>query len=137
MSFPHLIPVRAVQLQYWVQHLQFLSFRSTVPLVFMGLLTLSPITLADGKPEAVWIDVRSYEEHSQDAISGDLNIPFNVIADEIEMEIEDKERPIKLYCVIGKRSAKAKETLENLGYKNVECIGSIEQARIARGIFPN
>ena len=136
MSLSHLLRVRIVQLQYWLTHLRYLPIRPMILLVFTGLLTLSPMSLADNHAEPVWIDVRSYEEHAQDAIKGDLNIPFNVIADEIEMEVEDKTRPINVYCVIGKRSAKAKQVLEDLGYQNVTCIGSIEQARIARGLFP-
>jgi phage shock protein E len=84
--------------------------------------------LESGKSTLI-IDVRTPEEYSSGHIDGAINIPLNVIANEIGNYTKDKSRKIFLYCRTGSRSGQALEILKNLGYTNAENIGGYEQAR--------
>lgn len=82
--------------------------------------------------EAIWIDVRTQEEWNVDHIEGLPLLPHGTIATEIAKLNLDKDAPIKLYCRSGNRAGIAKQTLEELGYSNVENVGTIDDARRAR-----
>lgn len=81
--------------------------------------------------EAVWIDVRSAAEFSGGAVEGAINIPHNVIADEIAKVAADKNTQINLYCRSGRRAGWAMETLNQLGYSKVTNYGGYEAASAA------
>ena len=71
-----------------------------------------------GNKDVAIIDVRTSGEFSRGAIMGSINIPVDVIRQQIEAAIPDKEKTIYLYCLSGSRSETAAYILEGLGYTN-------------------
>ena len=59
------------------------------------------------------IDVRTKEEFNSSHIKDAINIPYNEIDENIDL---DKNKIIFVYCYSGGRSTKAAETLSKLGY---------------------
>lgn len=60
------------------------------------------------------VDVRTKEEYASGHVVDAINIPY----DEIDKDTElDKEKTIIIYCRSGKRSGIAYNTLKNLGYE--------------------
>ncbi len=70
--------------------------------------------------DCVLIDVRSLDEHHSGTIPNALSIPHDKITENLSQIPRDKE--VVLFCRSGNRSAKAKETLLNLGYQNIRDI---------------
>ena len=60
------------------------------------------------------VDVRTPEEYDESHIKSAINIPYDAIDENINL---DKSKTIMVYCKSGKRSAIAAETLIKLGYK--------------------
>ena len=52
-------------------------------------------------------------------------IPNEVIADEAEKTLKDKDQLILVYCRSGRRSKEAAQKLVDLGYTNVKEFGGI------------
>ncbi|MGD8733964.1 MAG: rhodanese-like domain-containing protein [Gammaproteobacteria bacterium] len=86
--------------------------------------------LARGLEEdAVLIDVREPEEHAAERIPGSVNIPRGILEAEVEPrpelggvtapELQDRDRPIYLYCRSGGRSALAADSLQQMGFSRV------------------
>lgn len=67
------------------------------------------------------IDVRTEEEYESGHIPTAINIPFDVIAD--NLPTEDRDSLIVLYCRTGNRSGAAERTLRSLGFTNVVNFG--------------
>lgn len=63
--------------------------------------------------EYVIIDVRTKEEYDESHIKDAINIPYDEINENIEIE---KDKIIFVYCKSGNRSNIAYNTLNNLGY---------------------
>ncbi len=97
---------------------------------FSGQAIDAPV-LAEGqsKPTGIWIDVRTSEEFSQGYLEGAVNVPVQVIADEIYKVTVDLEAPIYVYCRSGNRSRKAAEILHQKGYKNIVNYGGYEELK--------
>lgn len=74
----------------------------------------------------LWIDVRTPEEFAQGHIKGSINIPYEIIGEEIAGVTRDIDRDIRVYCRSGRRSGVAKDTLNGLGYENVINEGGYE-----------
>lgn len=74
---------------------------------------------------AILIDVRTIAEYSSGHLDGAKNIPVEVIAEQIESEISDKDTKIVVYCRSGNRSATAGQTLIDMGYTNVYDLGAM------------
>lgn len=68
------------------------------------------------------IDVRTKEEYEESHIKGAINIPYNEINKDSNI---DKDKIIFVYCRSGNRSNKAYGTLKELGYE-VYDLGAIE-----------
>lgn len=75
--------------------------------------------------DVVILDVRDKEEYDSGHIENALNIPVENIKD-VEDEVVDKNKTILVYCLSGKRSAKASKQLVDLGYINVYDFGGIQ-----------
>lgn len=76
-------------------------------------ITLDNIKEIVENKEYVIIDVRTKEEYKEGHIKDSINIPYNEIDKNIEI---DKEKIIFVYCRSGSRSKIAQETLTQLGY---------------------
>ena len=98
--------------------------------VTLVVLCFSPALYA----EEVWIDVRSALEHNVDNIEGDVRISHEEIVQKVNAQFPDKDTEIRLYCRSGARAGKAMAALEQAGYRDVKNIGSIGEARQARGL---
>jgi len=62
----------------------------------------------------VIVDVRTKDEYDTGHVKDSINIPVESINENVNL---DKSKTIIVYCRSGKKSASAKETLTNLGYK--------------------
>lgn len=69
--------------------------------------------------DIILLDVRSYQEYMENHLECAINIPVFDLKATVEKRLENKEQTIIVYCATGSRSRRAKEVLENLGYKNV------------------
>jgi rhodanese-related sulfurtransferase len=76
-----------------------------------------------GQPDLLLIDVRTAEEYRAGAIPSALNIPYDVIQD--NLPTQDRQARIVVYCRSGNRSGRAKATLEALGFRNVNNFGAV------------
>jgi len=87
--------------------------------------TLSSQDLASliGQPDFYLVDVRTAEEYRAGAIPTAVNIPYDVIAN--NLPTQDREVRIVVYCRSGNRSGKAKATLDSLGFRNVNNFGPV------------
>jgi phage shock protein E len=78
---------------------------------------------------AMIIDVRSPEEFRGGQVPGAVNIPLDIVGEELPRRIKDKNKPLLLHCQSGMRSGMAKKRLLGLGYTNVHNLGSYSRAR--------
>ncbi|MDO4223003.1 MAG: rhodanese-like domain-containing protein [Acinetobacter sp.] len=74
----------------------------------------------------VWIDVRSAEEFATGHLHGALNITPAEIAEQIQRVEPNKDAPIHLYCRSGRRAEVARQTLLDMGYRNVKNHGGYD-----------
>lgn len=84
--------------------------------------------------DAIWIDVRTVEEYSNDHIEGDLNAPIQsldvaTLASQLGLE---RDSEIRFYCASGGRAGRAQAMFEEAGFTNVSNAGGIEDAREQR-----
>lgn len=108
-----------------------MTFNTKIILTFLAAcLSLGGAALSAAK-DAIWIDVRTDKEWQAGHLESATHIPHTEIAGSIASLTEDKNAPIKLYCRSGGRAGKAKESLEELGYTNVENVGGLEDAQKA------
>lgn len=78
------------------------------------------------KPHAVVVDIREPNEYREGAIPGAIHVPRGVIdllADheylERDVRLQDRDRPILLYCRSGLRSVLAADVLQRMGFTEV------------------
>ena len=60
------------------------------------------------------MDVRTSEEYKEGHVKGAINIPYDEINENVEL---DKEKTILVYCKSGRRSKVAYDQLTSLGYE--------------------
>jgi len=65
------------------------------------------------------IDVRTPEEFKSGHLHGALNINFYDEDFSEQLQKLDKDKPVLVYCRSGKRSGKAAEQLQKLGFKTI------------------
>ncbi|MEN2434259.1 rhodanese-like domain-containing protein [Weeksellaceae bacterium A-14] len=70
------------------------------------------------KNGAIILDVRSKDEFNSGHIKGAVNIPVNILQNNLS-KLKDKNKPIITCCASGMRSASAKGILQNNGYTQV------------------
>ena len=75
---------------------------------------------------AIIVDVRQPEEYYRGHIKGAVNIPVNMLKEKAPIMLLDINQEIIVYCHSGIRSLDAAHILENMGYKNVFDLGSID-----------
>lgn len=71
---------------------------------------------------ATLIDVREQDEVDQGAIPGAIHIPRGYLEMRVENAVPDHDTPIVVYCAGGTRSLFGAETLQQLGYTNVQSL---------------
>jgi len=69
---------------------------------------------------AALVDVRSADEYATRHIDGAINVPADAVASH---DFGGKDKPVVLYCMHGRRSALAAETLRSAGYTKVYLLG--------------
>ena len=75
------------------------------------------------------VDLRSPREFVEGHLASAVNIPLDVIGQQIGAHVKDKNQPILVYCLSGSRSALAKRILKGQGFSGVHNLGSIFRAR--------
>ncbi len=75
----------------------------------------------------VLIDVRTPGEFADGHLAGATRIAYEDIGAQIGALVPDKDTPIVLYCRSGRRSGIARQTLLDLGYRQVINAGGFEQ----------
>lgn len=102
------------------------------------LFTVTAISNENNKTKSdnktVIIDNRTEAEFRAGHIEGAKLVPYDVIAEKIKEVVPDKNAKIILYCRSGRRSGIALQTLNSLGYKNVENYGAMHTAKEKLGI---
>lgn len=93
-------------------------------------LPVRPVELAGmqaSKQGALLLDVRTPEEYRDGHIAGALNIPVDQVAARHGVLGAGHDREVIVYCKSGKRAARAQQTLQSLGYRNVRLLeGSMQ-----------
>ena len=69
--------------------------------------------------DAFVLDVRSNEEFVARRIPGATNIPYLMIGASQDMLPQDRQTPIFVYCITGRRAAITANKLLELGYTNI------------------
>lgn len=83
--------------------------------------------------DAVWIDVRTPAEYARGHLPQAQLIPFDTIEVGVAKLGLAKGAPIYLYCAVGGRAEKARQSLQALGYTNVTNVGGLDDARQVAG----
>lgn len=95
----------------------------------IGLFSISAQADHGGGPPApgqpLIIDVRTRDEYRQEHVRQAVNIPYDEIADRIAAFAPDRDARIVLYCRSGRRSGVAEQTLRQLGYRQIENRGGL------------
>ena len=79
---------------------------------------------------ALYLDVRTAEEHAEERLQHSKNVPVDSLASRLQ-ELEPKERSIIVFCRSGRRSAVAAQILRDAGFSDVTDIGSFDHALAA------
>jgi phage shock protein E len=83
------------------------------------------------------VDVRTPREYRIRHVPGSTNVPIDELEQRISEVAPKKEKPVIVHCQSGGRSAAAKETLQELGYRQVIDLGSLANAReVLKGAQP-
>lgn len=96
--------------------------------VLLGLALMAANVFA----ETVLLDVRTPEEFAAGHIAGAVNIPYDQIGDRIGELAIDKDTEIGLYCGSGRRAGIAIDTLEKMGFTQLENLGGYKDLAAER-----
>lgn len=99
---------------------------SKILLPILVIFAIACEVYAAEEKKALWIDVRSAEEFSENHHPMAVNIPHTEIADRIHEITDDKNADIRVYCKSGRRAGLAKEALEKMGFTHVSNEGGID-----------
>lgn len=97
-------------------------------LTVLFVLGLNITVFAANSDNFTVLDVRTPEEYSQSHLIDSVNIDFLNVNFKDQVQKLDKNKTYKLYCRSGNRSNKALELMTNMGFKNIENLGSLQQA---------
>jgi len=102
--------------------------RKILSIALCILSTVSSVAFA----KVVILDVRTPQEFEQEHIAEALNIDFNNSTTFVpEVMKLNKEDTYKLYCRSGRRSGLALSMMKQMGFKNLENVGGLEDAKKA------
>ncbi len=69
--------------------------------------------------EVILIDVQTRRDYEKAHLPGSINLPLEIFDTQIERVVEDKEKPIFVYCQKGVRSLVAVDILMQKGYRKI------------------
>jgi rhodanese-related sulfurtransferase len=75
--------------------------------------------------EPIIVDVRTQQEFAGGAYPGAVNIPLDVLMENLDLIGKNAAREIVVYCASGGRSAYAQRMLMQTGYTNVKNGGGL------------
>ena len=84
--------------------------------------------------EIVPIDVRTLEEYRDGHLLGSLLIDFQEADFQEEIGKLRRDGHYGIYCRSGNRASQALEVMKAMGFKNVENLGSVDDAAAALGL---
>lgn len=79
----------------------------------------------DADEEIIILDVRTQEEFEAERIDGAVLLPVDEIREQAETVLPDKNATYYIYCRSGRRSATARQIMEDMGYARVYDLGGI------------
>ena len=79
------------------------------------------------------LDVRTPKEYGEGHLAGALNVPVDEVAARHGVLGVPHDRELVVYCKSGKRAARARDTLQSLGYTNVKLLEGSADAWRAEG----
>lgn len=97
-------------------------------LILLGCTKTDKIIKLMEENEYIILDVRTNEEYEKEHLKDSINIPYDEINENIEL---DKNKLILVYCQSGNRSSIAANTLTQLGY-NVYDMGGINSINLPK-----
>ncbi|MCQ2555324.1 MAG: rhodanese-like domain-containing protein [Clostridia bacterium] len=109
----------------------FFSCGKEEPVMDTPEMTYKRITMSEAEEifktggEYIILDVRRDDEFREGHIPGAVNIPNEVIGEEAEKILTDKNAVIYVYCRSGNRSKQASEKLYDMGYTDIIEFGGI------------
>ena len=77
---------------------------------------------------ALVIDVRTAAEYNSGHLPNAIHLPVQEIEVALPRRVQDKNKPLLLYCQSGMRSGMAKKKLQGLGYVHAYNLGSYGRA---------
>lgn len=101
-------------------------------LVILGILLLTGCNELEEyeklmqENDYIILDVRTESEYNESHIKGAINIPYDQITPETQIE---KNKLIFVYCKSGKRSKIANDTLVNMGYTTYD-LGAMSELKL-------
>jgi rhodanese-related sulfurtransferase len=69
--------------------------------------------------DVIILDVRTPQEYQEGHISNAINIPVQILGQQLDKLNKFKDKKILVYCRSGHRSAIASQILDRAGFKNV------------------
>ena len=97
----------------------------TLEIEYKSITQIEAKNIMDNTTGYVVLDVRTAQEYNTGHIVNAINIPNEVIYEQVESMLTDKEQVILVYCRSGRRSKEAASKLVELGYVNVLEFGGI------------
>lgn len=91
-------------------------------------LIISLFALFSLAGESIVLDVRTPSEYQESHVKGSTNVDFKNSSFKSEIEKLDKSKSYKLYCRSGNRSGQTLKIMKELGFKDVENLGSLSEA---------
>ena len=85
-------------------------------------ISVDQLNLDNSSQELILIDVRENHEWEKGYVKGAIHLSRGTIEQKIEEVIPDPETPIICYCGGGNRSALVAESLQKIGYTNVQSL---------------
>lgn len=93
------------------------------------LLFLYPFFGAVALAKVVILDVRTPEEYSRDHVAAAMNIDVRNSNFKSEVSKLSRDDEYKVYCASGRRSTQAVSIMQELGFKHLENLGGLENAK--------
>lgn len=98
---------------------------------FLGLLLTVVFFQSMALAKVIVLDVRTPEEYSQGHLPQAINIDVKNTSFKEEVSKLNRDDDYKVYCAHGRRAAQAVTIMQELGFKHLQNLGGLEDARKA------